>query len=85
MKSFAGSYMLGEMGMGEKDGYLSVRQAADFLSVSQRTIRRYIEQNILPAYRIPGSNTIRIKREDLGALLEPINPAAADRMKVDFQ
>lgn len=65
--------------MDKQVGYLSVRQAADFISVSQRTIRRYIEQDILPAYRIPGSNTIRIKREDLEELLEPINLSAAEK------
>ncbi len=67
--------------MDKQVGYLSVRQAADFISVSQRTIRRYIEQNILPAYRIPGSNTIRIKREDIEVLLEPINPSAAEKVE----
>ncbi len=67
--------------MNQQAGYLSVRQAADFISVSQRTIRRYIDQNILPAYRIPGSNTIRIKRDDLETMLEPVNPSAAEKVK----
>jgi excisionase family DNA binding protein len=52
--------------------YLSVRQAADLLSVSSRTIRRYIKQQYLPAYRVAGQPTIRIKREDIESLLEPI-------------
>lgn len=68
--------------MKDQVAYLSVRQAADFLSVSPRTIRRYIEQNILLAYRVTGSNTIRIKREDLEALLQPVNPAAEEPIKV---
>ena len=59
--------------MENKAAYLSVRQTAEFLSLSQRTVRRYIEQQILPAYRVAGSNTIRIKREDLETLLRPIN------------
>lgn len=59
--------------MKDQATYLSVRQAADFLAVSPRTIRRYIEQNILLAYRVIGSNTIRINREDLEALLQPVN------------
>ena len=63
--------------------FLSVRQAAELISVSQRTIRRYIEQDILPAYRVTGGNTIRIKREDLEALLKPMNsPATADKTKL---
>ena len=59
--------------MDNKTAYFSVRQTAEFLSLSQRTVRRYIEQEILPAYRVVGSNTIRIKREDLETLLQPIN------------
>jgi excisionase family DNA binding protein len=62
--------------------YFSVRQAAEFLSVSPRTIRRYIDQNFLPAYRVAGSNTIRIKREDLEALLEPVNTSAEEKLKM---
>jgi excisionase family DNA binding protein len=58
--------------MDDQPVYLSVRQAADFLSVSPRTIRRYIKQQLLPAYRVAGQPTIRIKREDLEAVLEPV-------------
>lgn len=60
--------------------YLSVQQAADFISVSQRTIRRYIELGHLPAYRVTGTSTIRIKRDDLEGLLQPIDaPVDKDR------
>ena len=52
--------------------YLSVRQTADLLSLSTRTIHRYIKQQILPAYRIADQPTIRIKREDVEALLKPV-------------
>ncbi len=58
--------------MTDQPVYLSVRQAADLISVSTRTIRRYIEQQRLPAYRVAGQPTIRIKREDVEALLQPI-------------
>ena len=58
--------------MDDQPVYLSVRQAAEFLSVSPRTIRRYIKQQLLPAYRVAGQPTIRIKREDLEAVLEPV-------------
>lgn len=74
-------YRLGDI-MKDQAIYLSVRQAADFLSVSPRTIRRYIEQNILPAYRVTRSNTIRIKREDLEALLQPVNQSIEESVKV---
>jgi len=35
--------------MNKQPVYLSVREAAALISVSPRTIRRYIAQNILPA------------------------------------
>ena len=58
--------------MEDQPVYLSVRQAAEFLSLSPRTIRRYIEQQLLPAYRVAEQPTIRIKREDLETILKPV-------------
>ena len=36
--------------------YLGVRQTADALGVHENTIRRWVDQGILPAARLPGSN-----------------------------
>jgi excisionase family DNA binding protein len=36
--------------------YLGVRQAADALGVHENTIRRWVDQGILSAARLPGSN-----------------------------
>ncbi|MFZ2503520.1 MAG: helix-turn-helix domain-containing protein [Nocardioides sp.] len=44
--------------------YLSLDEAAEAMSVSVRTIRRWIAAGTLPAYRC-GKRVIRIKLEDL--------------------
>jgi len=44
--------------------YLSLEQAADCMSVSVKTIRRWIAEGTLPAYRC-GKRTIRIRLDEL--------------------
>lgn len=50
---------------------LTIETAADMLATSPRTIRRYISSGDLPGYRI-GPRQLRVKREDVAALLIPI-------------
>jgi excisionase family DNA binding protein len=45
------------------DGYLTKREAAQYLHVHPRTINRYIKAGKLKAYRGPGIT--RFKKEDL--------------------
>ncbi len=52
--------------------FFTVDQAADFLGVHHQTLRGYIKGGKLPAYRLAGEKVLRIKREDLMALLEPV-------------
>lgn len=54
--------------------YLSLEEAAECMSVSVKTIRRWIAAGILPAYRC-GKRSIRIKVEDLEAAPRPIPSA----------
>lgn len=54
-------------------GMLTLGQAASFLAVSERTVRRFIEGGELPGYRL-GSHMTRVRLADLEALLIPINP-----------
>ena len=46
--------------------YLSLEEAAECMSVSVKTLRRWIAAGTLPAYRC-GRRVIRIKLEDLEA------------------
>ncbi len=49
--------------------WLTVEQVAEWLQVSTKTIRRYIEDGSLPAVNL-GGRAIRIRRQDLDAWLE---------------
>lgn len=58
--------------------YVSLRAAADALGLSERAVRRYISEGLLPAYRL-GPRQIRIKTADLDSLMQRIpttDPAA---------
>lgn len=50
---------------------LTVEQAADYLQVSQSSIRSYIRQGMLKAFRIAGKRKVLIPRTELVKLLEP--------------
>lgn len=50
----------------------TVDQAAEFLGVHHQTLRGYIKNGKLSAYRLAGEKVLRIKREDLMGLLEPV-------------
>ena len=52
--------------------FFTVDQAAAFLGIHHQTLRGYIKGGKLPAYRLAGEKVLRIKREDLMALLEPV-------------
>jgi len=52
--------------------YLTIRETAALLALSTRTIHRYIADGKLKAYRVAGEKVIRIKRQDVEALLEPV-------------
>lgn len=50
---------------------LTVEQAAALLHMSPSSIRAYIRQGNLPAFRIAGKRKVLIARTSLMALLEP--------------
>ena len=52
----------------------SVQEAAQYLGVSENTVRRYILDGRLSAYRLGNERLIRIKRQHLEKLLTPIMP-----------
>lgn len=51
---------------------LSLDESAEFLGVSNRTVRSYVARGILKAHRIRGSRLIRIDLVDLEALVVPV-------------
>lgn len=57
---------------GSAGTYVSPEQAAEILGVHHQTIRGYIRSGKLPALRIAGERAVRIRRESLDRLLEPV-------------
>lgn len=55
--------------------WLSQAQAAEYLGVTDRTIRSYVARGTLKANRVRGSRLIRIDRAELDALMRPIPSA----------
>jgi excisionase family DNA binding protein len=53
----------------------TIKQTADFFGVDAKTIRRWISQGRLTAYRV-GPRLIRIDRESILKLASPIGGAA---------
>lgn len=57
--------------------WLSQAEAAEYIGVTDRTIRNYIARGTLKAHRIRGARFIRIDREELDSLLAPIPTVGA--------
>lgn len=55
---------------------VTVDEAASLLKVDRSTIRRWIREGSLPAYRV-GPRRVRIKRADLSTTLSPFSPPAS--------
>jgi excisionase family DNA binding protein len=53
---------------------LTVEQAAGYLQLSTSSIRSYIRQGKLKAFRIAGLRKVLIPRSELIVLLEPTGP-----------
>jgi excisionase family DNA binding protein len=51
--------------------YLTVAEAANLVRVSPSTIRRWIREGNVPAYRL-GPRRVGLKRDDLSAVIAPI-------------
>ena len=48
--------------------FVSVRQAAETLGVSEKTIRTWIDKRLLPAVQVAPHCAIRIREEDIRGL-----------------
>ena len=60
---------------------LTVEQAANYLQLSQSSIRSYIRHGNLKAFRVAGLRKVLIPRDELRRLLEP---ACDTRIKTVF-
>jgi excisionase family DNA binding protein len=56
------------------ENYLTVTEAATLLRVAPSTIRRWIREGDLPAYRV-GRRRVALLRADLATLVAPARPA----------
>jgi len=54
--------------------YLTPEEAAGALSIHVQTLRAYVRSGKLPALRLAGERAIRIRRQDLETVLEPLVP-----------
>lgn len=52
--------------------WVSQAEAAEYLGVTDRTIRNYISRGYLTGYRLRGSRLVRVDRADLDALMATI-------------
>jgi excisionase family DNA binding protein len=59
-----------------EQAYVGIPDAATYLGVAEKTIRRFIRDDKLPAYRL-GNRVIKIKIEDVESLLVPLGGGAA--------
>ena len=64
-------------------GLLTVEQAANYLQLSSSSIRAYIRQGKLKAFRVAGLRKVLIAREELLKLLEPARADARDDARGD--
>ena len=54
--------------------YVTVAEAATLLRVAPSTVRRWIREGDVPAYRI-GRRRVALRRDDLANLITPARPA----------
>ncbi len=57
------------------DELLSPEEVAEYLRVHVQTVRAWIRSGKLPASRLAGQRALRVRRSDLGRVLEPVDPA----------
>ena len=67
----------------ESRDLLTVEQAANYLQLSQSSIRSYIRQGKLKAFRVAGKRKVLIPRDELLKLLEPARGERSDEAEGD--
>mgnify|MGYP000028146389 FL=1 len=54
------------------DSWLTIAQIAETYAVSTKTVRRWITQYELEAWRLPGGRLLRIDSASLDRVIEPV-------------
>jgi excisionase family DNA binding protein len=57
--------------------WITLAEAAEYLRVTTRAIRRWIAEGKLNAYKLAGGHTVRLRRDEVEALLERMPTAAS--------
>ncbi len=62
-----------------EDPLVTVRWAAEYLDIHEKTLRRYAADGLLTAYRVSSSPKahIRFKRSEVEKLFQPTTPSEA--------
>ena len=55
---------------------VGITEAAEYLGVNPRTIRRYVESGRISGYRV-GPRLIKVDLDDIDALIQPITSGGA--------
>ncbi len=58
--------------------WLSQAQAAEYIGVTDRTLRNWVRTGSIRAHRVRGSRLIRYDRAELDAALRPVPSASPD-------
>ena len=57
-------------------GWMTPNEAAEYLRMSRARLYRHFSDGRIPGYRMFGEGALRFKREDLDALMVPVEAGA---------
>lgn len=52
--------------------FLSLPEAATYLGIGHRTMRRHVAEGHITAYRAPGGRALKFRRDDVEQFMQPI-------------
>ena len=79
VEEYADQLTAGKPGSSGSTGrLLSTEEAAEYYGVHVQTVRSWIRAGKLPASKLAGQKSIRIRESDLDRVLEPMSAPSAD-------